>query len=302
CVTANEEIDKAIALASIPNTILTTFGDMMKVPGSYSSLALEKAKGLDVRVCFSTLDALKLAEENPDKNVIFYGVGFETTAPTIALSIIEAKKRGLKNYFVLSVHKTVPLAMKALLSLGEIKLHGFLCPGHVSTIIGSDAYQPVVDEYHIPCVISGFEPIDILMGIYFLVKQIENNEAKVENRYKRAVKPEGNILAQKAMDEVFEPCDTEWRGIGVIPGTGLKIRAKYSNFDASTFLNDIELPPVVEPKGCSCGEVLRGVIFPYQCKLFGKACTPDNPIGPCMVSSEGSCAAYYRYEPLKNNQ
>ncbi|MEW6188728.1 MAG: hydrogenase formation protein HypD [Actinomycetota bacterium] len=295
CVTANEDIDKAIWLARQSGVILATFGDMMKVPGSYSSLSAEKAEGVDIRVVYSTLDALQIADDNPDKKVIFFGVGFETTSPTIALSILEARKRGLKNYSVLARHKLIPPAMAALLSLGEVKLHGFICPGHVSTIIGSKPYKFIAEEHGIPCVISGFEPLDVLQTIYMLVRQAENGEARVEVQYKRSVRSEGNTTALKILDEVFEVCDADWRGIGIIPNSGFKLKEDYSDFDADKIF-DVEVPPPKDdPPGCSCGEILRGVKFPYQCKLFGKACTPERPIGPCMVSSEGACAAYYRY-------
>ncbi|MDI6689553.1 MAG: hydrogenase formation protein HypD [Actinomycetota bacterium] len=295
CVTANEDIDKAIWLARQHGVILATFGDMMKVPSPYSSLSAEKAEGVDVRVVYSTLDALQIADDNPDKKVIFFGVGFETTSPTIALSILEARKRKLKNYSVLARHKLIPPAMAALLSLGEVKLHGFICPGHVSTIIGSKPYEFAAEEHGIPCVISGFEPLDVLQTIYMLVRQAENGEARVEVQYKRSVRPEGNTTALKILDEVFEVCDADWRGIGIIPNSGFKLKEEHSDFDADKIFDVDVPPPKDDPPGCSCGEILRGVKFPYQCKLFGKACTPERPIGPCMVSSEGACAAYYRY-------
>ncbi|MDI6799618.1 MAG: hydrogenase formation protein HypD [Actinomycetota bacterium] len=295
CVTATGDIDRAIAFAESEGVILATFGDMMKVPGSFKSLGEAAAKGADVRVVYSTLDAVKLAENNPKNKVIFYGVGFETTAPTVALSILEAKQRGLKNYFIYSVHKVVPPAMAALLSLGEIKLDGFLCPGHVSAIIGSRPYEFIATEHKIPCVIAGFEPADILMGIYMLIKQIEAGESKVEIDYGRGVKREGNERAREIMDEVFEVASANWRGIGVIDGSGLALREEFGRFDITKALS-VDLPEAREVKGCGCGEVLRGVKLPFECKLFGKACRPERPVGPCMVSSEGSCAAYYRYE------
>ncbi|HDP69297.1 MAG TPA: hydrogenase formation protein HypD [Actinobacteria bacterium] len=294
CVTANGDIDKAIAIAEAPDVIFTTFGDMMKVPGSYSSLAGKRADGADVRIVYSTLDALKIAKNNPDKKVVFFAVGFETTAPTIALSILEAHRQGIKNYFIYSVHKLVPPAMAALLNLGEVKLDGFICPGHVSVIIGSKPYEFIARDYKISCVIAGFEPIDILQSIYMLVSQVENGEAKVEIGYKRGVSFLGNTKAQEVMEEVFRPCDADWRGIGVIPESGLALSNNFKGFDAVEIF-DIDVPPTREPVGCSCGEILRGVKLPYDCKLFGKACTPENPAGPCMVSTEGSCAAYYRY-------
>ncbi|MDO8886330.1 hydrogenase formation protein HypD [Candidatus Oleimmundimicrobium sp.] len=294
CVTANGDIDKAIAIAEAPGVIFTTFGDMMKVPGSYSSLSEKSADGADIRVVYSTLDALKIAKNNPDKKVVFFAVGFETTAPTIALSILEAERQGIKNYFIYSVHKMVPPAMAALLNLGEVKLDGFICPGHVSAIIGSKPYEFIARDHKISCVIAGFEPIDILQSISMLVKQVENGEAKVEIGYKRGVSSLGNTKAQEVMKKVFEACDAEWRGIGVIPESGLSLRTNFEGFDASKIF-DVDVPPTKEHLGCSCGEILRGVKLPYDCKLFGKACTPENPIGPCMVSTEGSCAAYYRY-------
>lgn len=295
CVTANSDIDIAIVLAQKEDVIFTTFGDMMKVPGSYSSLAKEKAAGSDIRVCYSTLDALKIAEENPEKKVVFFGVGFETTTPTIAMSLVEAKRRKLPNYFVFSAHKLVPPAMKALLDLGEVKLDGFICPGHVSAIIGTRPYEFVARDYKIPCVVTGFEPVDVLNSILMLVKQAEEGVAKVENEYSRTVRTDGNPIALKVMEEVFEVSDSNWRGIGVIPGSGLKLGPSYLDFDAAKFIDPREIPPTKEPVGCQCGEILRGVKFPYECRLFGKACTPEEPVGPCMVSSEGACAAYYRY-------
>jgi hydrogenase expression/formation protein HypD len=295
CVTATRDIDKAIEIAKQPDVIMTTFGDMMKVPGSYSSFAREKAKGRDIRVVYSPLDALKIARENPDKKVVFHAVGFETTVPAVAMSILYAEKENISNYFILCMHKTVPFVLKSLLDLGEVDIHGFILPGHVSSIIGLKPYNFLAEDYGMPGVIGGFEPLDVLQTILMLVEQIESNEPRIEIQYKRVVRPEGNPLAIKAMNEVFEPCDSDWRGIGVIPHTGLKLREKYRRFDADEIF-DLELPPPIEPRGCSCGEVLRGVKFPYECKLFGKACTPENPIGPCMVSSEGACAAYYRYD------
>ncbi|MDI6892005.1 MAG: hydrogenase formation protein HypD [Actinomycetota bacterium] len=293
CVTANRDLDKAIAIAQEPGVILTTFGDMMKVPGSHSSLAREKAEGVDIRMVYSTLDALGIAENNPNKKVVFFGVGFETTSPTVALSIIEAERRGLKNYSVLVRHKVIPPAMIALLSLGEVRIDGFICPGHVSTIIGSLPYEPIAAE-GIPCVIGGFEPLDILQSILMLTKQIENGESCVEIQYSRSVRPRGNEIALQTLDKVFKLADADWRGIGIIPESGHALREEYAAFDADRTFK-VDIPPPKEAQGCSCGEILRGVKFPHECKLFGKACTPEAPVGPCMVSSEGSCAAYYRY-------
>jgi hydrogenase expression/formation protein HypD len=301
CVTANSDIDRMIAVAKQPGVILTSFGDMMKVPGSYSSLSKEKADGADIRIVYSTRDAVKMAEDNPDKQIVFFGVGFETTTPTVAMSVMEARRLGVKNYSVLSVHKVVPPAMKALLDLGEVKLDGFICPGHVSVVIGTKPYEFIPRDYGIPCVITGFEPLDILEGVLMLAEQAERGEAKVENAYTRLVTRDGNQLAVQAMEKVFEPSDADWRGIGVIPGSGQKLRAEYADFDADVIFAGIEVPPTKEHKGCRCGDVLRGVIYPYECPLFGKVCLPEHPIGPCMVSGEGSCAAYYRYDerPVK---
>ncbi len=295
CVTANRDIDKAIALAQEQGVILATFGDMMKVPGSYTNLSALKAEGADIRVVYSTLDALQIAEKNPQKKIIFFAVGFETTAPTVAEAVLKARDMKLENFYITSVHKVIPPAMRALLNLGEVRLHGFICPGHVSVIIGSQPYQFVADEYGISCVISGFEPLDILQTIYMLVKHVEEGVAKVEIQYKRTVRPSGNTLAMELLYKIFETCDADWRGIGVIPGSGLKLKEEFSDIDADQVFSP-KLPPTKEHKGCSCGEVLRGVKFPYQCKLYAKACTPEKPIGPCMVSTEGACAAYYRYD------
>ncbi|RJQ55599.1 MAG: hydrogenase formation protein HypD [Actinobacteria bacterium] len=295
CVTANRDIDRALAFAGLEDVIVTTFGDMMKVPGSRSSLTKEKAAGADIRVVYSALDAVDLAQKKPDKNVVFLGVGFETTAPTIAASIVEAKRRNLKNFFVHSVHKTVPEALRALAESGEVDLDGFILPGHVSAIIGSQPYKFLAIRYHLPSVVSGFEPLDVLQTVYMLLRQVDSGRAEVEIQYRRGVLPEGNVVAREMMGRVFETCDADWRAIGVIPGTGLGIRAEYADFDAVARF-PVELPEPREPKGCECGKVLTGVKFPYECKLFGRACTPEAPIGPCMVSSEGSCAAYYRYQ------
>jgi len=294
CVTANADLDKAIALAQIPDVIITTFGDMLKVPGSYSSLQEVKADGADVRMVYSTMDALNLAEENPAKSVVFLGIGFETTAPTIAASILQAEEEGIRNYYVLSMHKLCPPVIQAILDSGEVKLHGLICPGHVSAIIGSHPWEFIARDYGIPCVVSGFEPLDILQCVDMLVAQIENRESKVEIAYRRGVRPEGNQQALKLMEQVFEPCPAQWRGMGEVPDSGLKLRKEYQHFDAELAF-DIAPGPAYEPIGCICGDILRGVKTPLDCSLFGKACTPEYPVGPCMVSSEGSCSAYYLY-------
>jgi hydrogenase expression/formation protein HypD len=294
CVTANADIDKAIALAHLPDVIITTFGDMMKVPGSYSSLQQARAAEADIRIVYSTQDALQIARDNPAKSVIFIGIGFETTAPTIAASILQAENEGIKNYYVLCLSKLCPPIMKALLDLGELKLDGIVCPGHVSVIIGSRPYEFIPRDYGVACVVAGFEPLDILLSLEMLVAQIESGKPKVEIAYRRGVKPEGNKTALAIMDRVFEVDSADWRGIGVVPASGMKIRKKLERFDAEQAFS-ITLEPVLEPKGCICGDILRGVKIPLDCKLFRKACTPEHPVGPCMVSSEGSCAAYHQY-------
>lgn len=295
CVTGNSDLDKAISMARIPDALVATFGDMMRVPGSYSTLALEKAAGCNVRVVYSPLDGLKMAQENPRRKVIFLGVGFETTAPTVAATILEAKKKGINNFWVFSAHKTVPWALKALLDSGEIKLHGFLLPGHVSTIIGSHPYQFLVEEYGRACVISGFEPLDILQSILMLVRQVKKKEPIVEIQYRRGVDPGGNVRALQVLEEVFAAVDAEWRGLGFIKKTGFALRQEFAEFDACrTF--DLPIPPARENPACRCGDVLRGSIRPQQCPLFATDCSPKNPVGPCMVSSEGSCAAAYKYD------
>jgi len=294
CVTANADLDKAIALAQIPGVIITTFGDMLKVPGSHSSLQKVKANGAEVHTVYSTMDALKQAEVNPTKSVVFLGIGFETTAPTIAASILQAQEKKLKNYYVLSLHKLCPPVIKAILDSGEVKLDGLICPGHVSAIIGSYPWEFIARDYGIPCVVSGFEPLDILQCVDMLVAQVENGESRVEIAYRRGVRPEGNQQALKLMEQVFEPCPARWRGVGEVPNSGLKLRKKYQRFDVELAF-DINPGPTHEPRGCICGDILRGVKTPADCQLFGKACTPEHPVGACMVSSEGSCSAYYLY-------
>jgi hydrogenase expression/formation protein HypD len=293
CVTPNEKVDLAIAYAIEEGVILATFGDMAKVPGSSTSLLKAKAAGGHMQIVYSTMDAVKLAEENPDKKVVFFGIGFETTAPTVAAAILQAEERDLSNFFVVSAAKTIPLAMEALL-LGEVRIDGFICPGHVSVIIGLRAYTRVVDVHGVPCVISGFEPVDILQAIEMLVRQIRDERAEIENQYTRVVHEEGNVAARGVMEKVFETCDANWRGIGVIPGTGLGIRSTYQKFDAEVQV-PVEVEETVENKQCICGLVLKGVKEPIDCRLFGKKCTPENPVGACMVSGEGACAAYYKY-------
>ncbi len=294
CVTSNADIDTAIEFARQPGVTVATFGDMMKVPGSRSSLSREKADGHDVRVVYSPLDALALAGREPGREVVFIGVGFETTAPIIAATIKRASADGLANFSVYSAHKTVPGALGALVNDPEVAVEGLILPGHVSSIIGLDPYRFLAEEYHVPSVITGFEPVDILQGVLMLVTQLAEERAEVEIGYTRGVPEQGNPTARALIEEVFEPVDAEWRGIGVIPGTGLALRDEFAAYDALKRVPVSPEPPKEIP-GCQCGEVLRGIVLPYECRLFGTACVPEHPAGPCMVSSEGSCAAYYRY-------
>ena len=294
CVTDQKEIDAFIALAGVEDVILTTFGDLMRVPGSATSLQKEKAEGCDIRVVYSTMDAVELAVRNPEKKVVFLGVGFETTAPTIAAAIQTARKMNLNNFSVFSAHKTVPPALEALMSMENVRVDGFILPGHVSVIIGRNAYQPFFDRFQIPCAIAGFEPADILQAIYLLVSQIETASPELANAYGRAVTDKGNPTAARLMRETFEVKDVAWRGIGVIPGSGLKISKKFAAFDAERQFA-IEVSGSEDPKGCACGDILIGTKHPFECPLYKKRCTPMDPVGPCMVSSEGTCAAYYKY-------
>jgi hydrogenase expression/formation protein HypD len=294
CVTASADLDKAIALANLPDVIVTSFGDMVRVPGSYSSLQKAKADGADIRIVYSVQDALAIARDNPDKQVVFIGIGFETTAPTVAASVMQAQAEKIDNYFILSLHKVCPPVMKAILDLGEVNLNGIICPGHVSTIIGSYPYQFIPDDYRIACAISGFEPVDVLLAVDMLVEQIESERPKIEIAYRRGVKPEGNVPAVRLMETVFEISDANWRGIGIIPSSGLGVKQEFEKYDAEKRFT-IATGPAVEPRGCICGSILRGVSTPLECKLFRRICTPENPVGPCMVSSEGSCATYYHY-------
>ncbi len=295
CVTSQKDIDRAIALSQFPGVLLTTFGDMMRVPGTTYTLQEASAAGSDVRIVYSPMDAVRLAQEHSDRDVVFLGVGFETTAPGIAASILQAARLGLKNYFVFSMHKYTPPAMRGILDGGEVHLDGIIGPGHVATITGSNAWKFLPLEYHMPVVVSGFESVDILLTVRMLVEQVMTGKAEVANAYGRSVFPEGNVVAQRIMDQVFQMADADWRGLGVLPMSGMAIRPEYSAFDAEV---RFEIPdvPSREPPGCRCGEVLRGVIEPPECPLFGKICTPDTPRGPCMVSDEGACSAYYLYQ------
>jgi len=294
CVTPVGYLDKALFCAADPHNIIATFGDMLRVPGSRSSLMEARAKGADIRIVYSALDAVKLALNNPDRRVIFLGVGFETTAPTIAASILEAARQKLTNYCVLAAHKTMPVPMEILTSDPELNLRGYLCPAHVSTVIGGNAYRPLSEKYQIPCVVTGFEPADVMQGIEMLLTQLLAEESRVEIQYSRAVSWEGNPKAQRILQLVFEPCDAVWRGLGTIPGSGLAIRNELAAFDAEKVLN-IAIADELENPACRCGEVLKGKLAPFDCPLFDNVCTPEAPVGACMVSSEGTCAAAYKY-------
>ncbi len=294
CVTDQAEIDAFIELSRQKEVILTTFGDLMRVPGTRSSLQRERAEGRDIRVVYSTLDALEVARANPDRPVVFPGVGFETTAPTVAAAIAAAAAEKRDNFAVFSAHKLVPPALEALMTGSHNPVDGFILPGHVSVIIGTDAYRPFFERHRIPCAVAGFEPTDILQAVSELVGQIEGGRPALVNCYPRAVGAEGNPRARQLMAKVFAPADAVWRGIGVIAGSGLAIRPAYSTHDAARRFA-LELPEPKVPKGCACGEVLTGRKTPPECALYKKACTPMEPVGPCMVSSEGTCAAYYRY-------
>jgi len=297
CVSSQGYIDTAIALAKRKGVIITTFGDMLRIPGTRSSLERERAEGREVKVVYSPLDSLKIASDNPSAQVIFLAVGFETTIPTVGLSIISAKKEKINNLSFLCALKLIPPAMDHLLKDKRLNLAGFLCPGHVSSIIGARAYEFIAKKYRMPCCISGFEPTDMLEGIYIILKQISEGKPSVANEYARIVKRAGNVKAKKIILKIFKTVDSCWRGLGVIPHSGLAIKDEFSQFDAAKVFNVLRATSY-EPRTtkCRCGDVLKGLITPAQCALFSKACIPDNPIGPCMVSQEGACSAYYRYK------
>ncbi|MCG8683524.1 MAG: hydrogenase formation protein HypD [Desulfobacterales bacterium] len=294
CVTAQKDIDAYVAFAQRKDVIVTTFGDLMKVPGSGSTLAKEKAAGADVRIVYSIFDAIAVAKENPSKEVVFCAVGFETTIPTIAASILTAMGEGVKNFNIYGANKLTPPALAALMEADGVDIDGFILPGHVSVITGTDAYRDTFETYDIPSVITGFEPIDILKAVLILVEQNESGKPELVNAYPRAVSDAGNVKAKGIMDQVFEISNATWRGIGDIPNSGMTVRESFSAFDAAKKF-DMKMPDVPEPKGCACGEILMGLKTPEACKLYKKVCTPMSPVGPCMVSSEGSCAAYYKY-------
>lgn len=298
CVTSQGDIDAIIEMVQIKDIILVTFGDMIRVPGTDSSLQEERSKGADIRIVYSPMDALRIARENPNKEVVILGIGFETTAPAIAVTVQQAAKQRLNNFSVFSLHKLVPPALETIFTDPDMKVDGLICPGHVSVVIGVEPYELLAEKYKKPFVITGFETIDILEGIYRLIRQINHDQAQVEIQYRRLVKKEGNPVARQMIQHVFQPAAARWRGLGMIPASGMSLRQEYRDMDARLKFNiaEKEEKPI---KGCACGEVLSGKVIPSDCALFGKACTPLNPIGPCMVSQEGSCAAYYRYTPWK---
>jgi hydrogenase expression/formation protein HypD len=293
CVSSQHFIDMAMAYSRLPGVIITTYGDLIRVPGSTTSLEKERAAGGDIRIVYSVLESLEIAQQNPDKKVIFLGIGFETTAPATAAAILKAEKELICNFLVLSAHKIMPPVMKALVEEG-VKIDGFIAPGHVSAITGTSIYNELASVYKLGVVVSGFEPVDIMLSVLMLATQIESGKPKVEVQYHRVVNTKGNLIAQNVMNKVFEPGDEQWRGLGIIPLSGLKIAEKYSIFDAEKQFS-VEVPESTEPKGCICGQILRGMKTPMDCSLFAKKCTPADPVGACMVSGEGTCATFYRY-------
>ena len=294
CVTSNRDIDTVIALARIPDVTIATFGDMTRVPGSTSSLLAEQAAGRSIQIVYSPLDALRMAQENPDRQIVFVGVGFETTTPLVARSVKRAADLSLSNYSIFAAHKNMPNALEAIVADPQLKVDALILPGHVSTIIGARPYEFLARKYGVPGVITGFEPVDILQGVAMILRQLHEGRSEIEIAYARGVMYEGNPHALAAIDEVFETCSATWRGLGDIPGSGYRLREQFADFDAVRRFQP-EVEPTIEPKGCKCGDVLRAHMTPSDCPLFRKVCTPENPVGPCMVSSEGSCAAYYRY-------
>ena len=294
CVTSQGYVDAACELAAQPDVTVCTYGDMVRVPGRAGSLEQQRARGAKVVVVYSARDALRIARDDSQRRVVFLAVGFETTAPSTAATLIQARREKVDNFFVLAGHKLVIPALAALLSGGDVPIDGFLCPGHVSVIIGAAAYRPIAEEYGKPCVVAGFEPRQMLEGILHLVRQVAGGAARVENVYGVAVTEEGNAVARHRIEEVFVPEPTTWRAMGVLPESGLALREKYKRFDALERFG-LTLGPDVSPPGCRCGEVIQGKAMPLECALFGEKCTPVEPVGPCMVSSEGACAAWYKY-------
>ncbi len=299
CVTPLETIDRALAIAARPDVIFCSFGDMLRVPGSDKDLFRVKSEGGDVRVVYSPLDAVKIAQANPDKQVVFFGIGFETTAPANAMTVKMARDLGVPNFSLLVSHVLVPPAITALMESPTRRVQGFLAAGHVCTVMGMSEYAPLVEKYQVPIVVTGFEPLDVLEGIRRTLLQLEEGRADLENAYPRAVAPEGNAVAQAVVHEVFETCDRQWRGIGMIPRSGWRLSPAYADFDAEKRF-DVEGIVAEEPSECRSGEVLQGLITPLQCEAFGTLCTPRSPLGAPMVSSEGACAAYYQFRRLES--
>ena len=295
CVIPMGRVDDAIAIAERPNVVFTTFGDMLRVPGGNGSLLEAKARGADVRLVYSPLDALRIARENPDREVVFFAIGFETTTPSTALTLLRACAEGIRNFFVFANHVTIIPAIRAILASPDLRLDGFIGPGHVSTVIGTRPYGFIAREWGKPLVVAGFEPLDVLQAAYMILRQLAEGRCQVENQYTRVVREEGNTRALEAIAETMELRTTfEWRGLGFISQSALKLREEFGDWDAE-LRYDVPGVRVADPKACQCGEVLKGVIKPWECKVFGTACTPERPIGTCMVSSEGACAAYYNY-------
>ncbi len=294
CVTDDLDLDLVIALAKEPGITMATFGDMMRVPGTRSSLLEAKSLGADVRVVYSPTDAVALAVANPDRQVVFLAVGFETTIPTVAVAVEQAVQQGLRNFSIFSLHKLVPPVMEALLTDPEVRLDAFINPGHVCTILGTEPFRFIPEQYGKPCVVTGFDAVDIMEALLMILQQYNQGRPSVEIQYKRAVRPEGNPVARAYIDKYFTPVTACWRGIGEAPGSGLALREEFARLDAQRRF-PITVTPGKRVRNCSCGQVLKGLKLPYECALFGKACTPMKPVGPCMVSTEGSCAAYYRY-------
>jgi hydrogenase expression/formation protein HypD len=294
CVTPVELIEKAIEIASIPNVMFCSFGDMLRVPGIARDLLTVKAAGGDVRIVYSPLDALKLAVDNPRREVVFFAVGFETTAPANAMAVFQAKQQGVGNFTLLVSHVLVPPAMEAVLSSPENRVQGFLAAGHVCAVMGYTEYEPIARKYGVPIVVTGFEPLDIIQGIYMCIRQLEDGRAEVENQYTRSVRKEGNLPAQKLIREIFQVVPRKWRGVGEIPQSGLGLQEKYAGFDAEKRFGVAQIK-ADEPAECISGRVLQGIKKPFDCPAFGVRCTPERPLGATMVSSEGACAAYYQY-------
>ena len=294
CVTPDDYMDKAVAYARREDVILTTFGDMLKVPGSMSSLGVEKAAGADIRIVYSPLDSIRVARENPRKKVVFLAVGFETTAPTAAATVLAAEQQGVDNLYMLSAHKLVPPALRMLMADPQVHVDGFILPGHVAVVTGSEVFRFVAEEYHMPGVVAGFEPLEILRALLRLCRQAATGEARIENEYGTVVRPRGNPHSMEILERVYEPVDASWRGIGTIPASGLRMRKEYSRYDIESVL-PLHVEGERRKTACRCGEVLRGIVNPRECPLFGKACIPTHAVGPCMVSVEGVCAAWYKY-------